>query len=89
MVPISKTQMEDGKISPTDLLDIQHMIRSEGNQRDHYDVVMIGMTPDPEDLSNISEYSEVGATWWIEASAPWSRTLDEMKEQIRRGPPRP
>ena len=47
-------------------------------------IVMIGMTPDPEDLSNISEYSEVGATWWIEASAPWSRTLDEMKEQIRR-----
>ena len=63
-------------------------MRDEGNERDDFDTVMIGMTPDVNDTSAVNEYHKAGATWWVEASAPWRKTLDEMKEQIRKGPPR-
>ena len=88
VVPISKTQAEDGIVTPSDLVDIRSLIRAAGNERDDYDVAIIGMTPDLNDTSAISEYQNAGATWWVEASAPWTKTVDDMKEQIRKGPPK-
>ena len=88
VVPISKTQTEDGRVTPSDLVDIMSLIRAAGNERGDYDVAIIGMTPDLNDTSAISEYQNAGATWWVEASAPWTKTVDDMKEQIRKGPPK-
>ena len=88
VVPISKTQMEGGKVSPSDLVDIKNFMRDEGDERDDFDTVMIGITPDVNDTSAVNEYHKAGATWWVEASTTWRKTLDEMREQIRKGPPR-
>jgi alkanesulfonate monooxygenase SsuD/methylene tetrahydromethanopterin reductase-like flavin-dependent oxidoreductase (luciferase family) len=32
-------------------------------------------------------YAEVGVTWWLECSS-WNHSLNEVRERIRRGPPR-
>ena len=53
-------------------------------QRDGYDIVTIAMSQQPADV--VHEYADAGCTWWVEASAPFGKTVDEMKEQIRRGP---
>jgi hypothetical protein len=76
--------MEGGKITPNDLEELLGVMEDEQKLSPGFDVVMIGMDPDSNDLC---DYEKVGATWGLEASGPWSRSLDEMKDQIRQGPP--
>jgi len=87
VVPIAKDQMSGGKVGPSDLAEMMQLISGEARQDPNFDIVIIGMTPDTGDTSAIAAYAEAGATWWVEASAPWGRTITDMKEQIRRGPP--
>jgi alkanesulfonate monooxygenase SsuD/methylene tetrahydromethanopterin reductase-like flavin-dependent oxidoreductase (luciferase family) len=84
VIPIARDQMDDGKIEPADLYELLDVIRTEREPVSHYDVAIIGMNPDTLELQ---AYGDAGTTWWLEASGPWSKTLDEMKDQIRRGPP--
>lgn len=83
VIPMARDQMEGGKITPTDLQDLLSVIDTEHKRAPEYDVVMIGMNPTSADLL---AYASEGVTWWLEASGPWSRSLEEMKAQIRRGP---
>ena len=85
VIPMARDQMEGGKIEPTDLHDLLNVIRAENEPSSGFDVVLIGMNPDPLELQ---AYAQAGATWWMEASGPWSKTLDEMRQQIRNGPPK-
>lgn len=84
VIPMARDQMEGGKITPSDLTDLLAVIDTERERPPDFDVVMIGMNPA---ASEIEAYSDKGATWWLEASGPWSLNFDEMKEQVRRGPP--
>lgn len=81
---MARDQMEGGKITPNDLRQLLGVINDERKLSPNFDVVMMGMKPDTKDLN---DYQEVGATWWLEASGPWSLSYGEMKDQIRRGPP--
>jgi Luciferase-like monooxygenase len=85
VIPMARDQMEGGKIEPTDLHDLMAVISAQHEPSPEFDVVMIGMEPDPDELQ---AYARSGASWWLEASGPWSRTLEEMKHQIRCGPPK-
>lgn len=84
VIPMARDQMEGGKITPNDLRQLLGVINDERKLSPNFDVVMMGMKPDTKDLN---DYQEVGATWWLEASGPWSLSYGEMKDQIRRGPP--
>ena len=84
VIPMARDQMEGGKITPSDLSELLALIDSENKRSPDFDTVMIGMKPTEAELE---AYSNEGVTWWLEASGPWSISLDEMKEQVRRGPP--
>jgi hypothetical protein len=80
---MARDQTEGGKITPSDLKELLSVIDSEQERSPGYDVVMIGMDPTSEDLQ---AFTDQGVTWWLEASGPWGRNFEEMKEQVRRGP---
>jgi alkanesulfonate monooxygenase SsuD/methylene tetrahydromethanopterin reductase-like flavin-dependent oxidoreductase (luciferase family) len=84
VIPMARDQMEGGKIAPEELRELLSAIDREHKRAPEYDVVMIGMNPS---LTDLQAYATEGVTWWLEASGPWSQSLEEMKEQIRRGPP--
>ena len=84
VIPMARDQMEGGKITADDLSELLSVIDAEKVRSPDFDVVMIGMNPSSADME---AYGKGGATWWLEASGPWSKTFEEMKEQIQRGPP--
>ena len=49
-------------------------------QKEGYDVVTIAMSQQPAEV--IQEYADAGCTWWIEASAPFGKTIDDMRKKI-------
>jgi hypothetical protein len=84
VIPMARDQVEGGKISPSELTDLLALIDAEQMRSPKFDTVMIGMRPSETDLRALST---AGATWWLEASGPWSLSFEEMKDQVRRGPP--
>jgi hypothetical protein len=59
---------------------------------DPFDVLIHGTTPadDPAEASAITRpYAEAGATWWTERINPSRGSLEQMRERVRQGPPRP
>ncbi|HEY0068825.1 MAG TPA: LLM class flavin-dependent oxidoreductase [Chloroflexia bacterium] len=46
-------------------------------------------TGDPaQDASITRPYIEAGITWWLEDLNPWRGTLPQMRERVRKGPPK-
>ena len=84
VIPMARDQMDGGKITPSDLNELLSVIDGECKRSPDYDVVMIGMNPSP---GEIQAYANEGVTWWLEATGPLSKTLGELQEQIRCGPP--
>ncbi len=54
-----------------------------------FEVIMSGETPLDQALGRemVRPFQEAGATWWVEGG--YGFTLDEFRERIRSGPPRP
>jgi alkanesulfonate monooxygenase SsuD/methylene tetrahydromethanopterin reductase-like flavin-dependent oxidoreductase (luciferase family) len=58
---------------------------------DPFDILVHGVTPadDPAQAAAITgPYAEAGATWWTERINPSRGSLEQMRERVRRGPPR-
>jgi hypothetical protein len=61
-----------------------------------FDVVCTGVTDAENAAASIAPYVEAGATWWLEAIAPYRFghnfeppfLIDELRERVRQGPPR-
>ena len=56
-----------------------------------YDVLVAGTTPadDPaRAAATAREFADAGATWWTERINPSRGSLEQMRDRIRRGPPR-
>jgi alkanesulfonate monooxygenase SsuD/methylene tetrahydromethanopterin reductase-like flavin-dependent oxidoreductase (luciferase family) len=56
-----------------------------------FDVVLAGKSSGDrpgEDEAAIRPYIEAGVTWWLEDLNPWRGTLQQMRERVRKGPPR-
>lgn len=56
---------------------------------DPFDVIMSGDTSGDRGMARakVQAFREAGATWWVEEGFGWS--LDEFREHIHHGPPRP
>lgn len=84
----------DGRVrmqpaTPQEIFEIRKFIDHQPVPPDGYDIVVEGITPgdDPARATEIvREYSEAGATWWIEAL--WSADEnDQFIQRLLQGPP--
>jgi alkanesulfonate monooxygenase SsuD/methylene tetrahydromethanopterin reductase-like flavin-dependent oxidoreductase (luciferase family) len=82
----------DGELlSPDDLYEVLAYVQNERGNLLGYDVAFGGYTPaEPsgKGLETVAAYREAGMTWWMERIHPWRGPLEDMRERIRRGPPR-
>jgi alkanesulfonate monooxygenase SsuD/methylene tetrahydromethanopterin reductase-like flavin-dependent oxidoreductase (luciferase family) len=79
----------DGRITPAEIRDMLAFIKQHRASDTPFDVVSGDDTSgtDPaKDAALIAPYAEAGVTWWMESAS--QRTPDEMRERIRKGPPR-
>ncbi|HEX4205798.1 MAG TPA: LLM class flavin-dependent oxidoreductase [Ktedonobacteraceae bacterium] len=59
-----------------------------------YDVVKVGNLPYQDkkgtdmDVARLEEYASAGVTWWLDGPGGPDETLDDVRQFIRKGPPR-
>jgi alkanesulfonate monooxygenase SsuD/methylene tetrahydromethanopterin reductase-like flavin-dependent oxidoreductase (luciferase family) len=79
-------------LSPEDVRAVHSYVACRREDAAPFDVVIGGVTPgdDPAKATDIvASRAEAGATWWMEEIInPWRGPLDELRERVRRGPPR-
>ena len=88
--PISQDPMNQ-PLTPADIRAIVAYIKEHRTSEEPFDVAKAGGTPGKdvaEDAELVAPYAEAGATWWLENRTPWSSSLAEVRERIRKGPPR-
>jgi alkanesulfonate monooxygenase SsuD/methylene tetrahydromethanopterin reductase-like flavin-dependent oxidoreductase (luciferase family) len=57
-----------------------------------FDILVAGVTPGDHPAAaaaRTGEFTEAGATWWTERINPVRGSLEQMRERVRQGPPRP
>jgi alkanesulfonate monooxygenase SsuD/methylene tetrahydromethanopterin reductase-like flavin-dependent oxidoreductase (luciferase family) len=75
-------------LTPADIRDMIAYIKEHRASADAFEVVHVGRTPgkdDAEDTAIVAPYAEAGLTWWLESTR--RRSLAEVHERIRKGPP--
>jgi alkanesulfonate monooxygenase SsuD/methylene tetrahydromethanopterin reductase-like flavin-dependent oxidoreductase (luciferase family) len=88
MMPISKTAMEGGDLTPEDVAEIvafSHQHRGDGATP--MDIAKGGMTSGSDDIGEPSSFAAAGATWWLESIIPWGNSREGALARIRSGPP--
>ena len=81
------------------LAECLEYVRAHRSTADHFDVVHAGITPGDDAVTAreiVSGFERAGATWWLEAIAPYrlGKDFDEpwdlasLQERVRQGPPR-
>jgi alkanesulfonate monooxygenase SsuD/methylene tetrahydromethanopterin reductase-like flavin-dependent oxidoreductase (luciferase family) len=77
-------------MTPDDLRTMTEYTRSQRTAEDPFEVVIGGHSP--PDLkaatARLAPYVEAGLTWWIEGIHPAFGSVDDLRHQIRQGPPR-
>jgi hypothetical protein len=51
-----------------------------------FDIVVEGATADASDTTQVRQWSDAGATWWIESL--WGKEKEAVLKRLRQGPPR-
>jgi alkanesulfonate monooxygenase SsuD/methylene tetrahydromethanopterin reductase-like flavin-dependent oxidoreductase (luciferase family) len=83
--PIFRDIADDEVVPPELLAEAVDFVRAERPpELGPFDVVMEGFTPGAPPLS---EYAEVGLTWWVEKLGWWRGDLDHTRRRIEAGPP--
>jgi len=81
----------DKPLTPAEIRDIVAYVKEHRASDAPFDVGHGGQTPGrdaAEDAEIVAPYAEAGVTWWLEARLPWVSPLAEVRERIRKGPPR-
>ena len=81
----------DKPLTPAEIRDIVAYVKEHRTSDAPFDVGHGGQTPGrdaAEDAEIVAPYAEAGVTWWLEARLPWVSPLAEVRERIRKGPPR-
>jgi len=77
---------------PAAIADMVGYLRQFGADRRPFDVVFGAETAGDggdADRDLLHSFSEAGVTWWMEPISQWRGPLAEIRERIRKGPPRP
>ncbi len=82
-----------GWMTPEDLGQILAYIQAHRSSPAPLDVVIIGSrhTRGQRGLKGaerVASFADAGLSWWLESLYRWRNSLDEMRAQIRLGPPR-
>jgi alkanesulfonate monooxygenase SsuD/methylene tetrahydromethanopterin reductase-like flavin-dependent oxidoreductase (luciferase family) len=91
VVPIPRDAVDSAILTPSEIRDIGAYIKEHRARTEPFDIVNNGQTQGggtAEDTAIIAPYIEAGATWWLEYRFPWLSPLAEVRERIRKGPPR-
>jgi alkanesulfonate monooxygenase SsuD/methylene tetrahydromethanopterin reductase-like flavin-dependent oxidoreductase (luciferase family) len=86
--PLSRDPMNGPSLTAADFSDIAAFVGKERSSAGAFDIVYVGETlgkDRSEDDEMISSYSEAGVTWWLESA--YGRSLSDMRERIKAGPP--
>jgi hypothetical protein len=78
-------------LSPDELRDAVNYVSQHRNTAGLYDVIASGATPlgaSTKGQTMVRAYREAGATWWLEWLDEQRGTFAEMRDHIRKGPPR-
>ncbi len=78
-------------LTPTEISDLIAYIKTQQPIPAAFDVVHEGHTSGKdarEDAASVAPYVEAGVTWWLEARLPWVNSFAEVRERIRKGPPK-
>ena len=51
-----------------------------------FDIAVLGVAG--LDGTSVADYSDAGATWWLESLSPMRGSIDELEAIVRDGPPR-
>jgi alkanesulfonate monooxygenase SsuD/methylene tetrahydromethanopterin reductase-like flavin-dependent oxidoreductase (luciferase family) len=78
------------KQHPGEVVEMIEYIKSQRTAEGPFDVAYGAQTTgDPgQDAAITRPYIEAGITWWLEDLNPWRGTLAEMRERVRKGPPK-
>ena len=89
VVPTSRDV--ERSLTSTEIHDLLAYIKIQQTIPAAFDVVHGGQTlgrDAGEDADSVAPYAEAGVTWWLEARLPWVSSLAEVRERIRKGPPK-
>jgi alkanesulfonate monooxygenase SsuD/methylene tetrahydromethanopterin reductase-like flavin-dependent oxidoreductase (luciferase family) len=78
-------------LTPADIRDIAAYIKEHRAGTEPFEVACGGQTSGrdaAEDATIVAPYAEAGLTWWLESRLPWLNALAEVRERIRKGPPK-
>ncbi len=80
-----------GEVTPADIQAMQAYIDEHRAQTTPFDIVVEGRTPGEnhaQAVSQVRQWAEAGATWWLEAMSSAPNGPDDVRARIRQGPPR-
>lgn len=90
---IAVAMNEDGSsmsMTPDDLAGQASVAFAEREARgiagEPFDIAVLGVAG--LDGTSVADYSDAGATWWLESLSPMRGSIDELEAIVRDGPPR-
>jgi alkanesulfonate monooxygenase SsuD/methylene tetrahydromethanopterin reductase-like flavin-dependent oxidoreductase (luciferase family) len=78
-------------LTPAELRECMTVVRQHRTTEGHFDLVASGATPVNERAKAqevVAAFQETGATWWLEWLDEQRGTFAQMREHIRKGPPK-
>lgn len=79
-------------MTPEDLGEIVDFIGQQRPLDDSFVVALGGYTPANDRsraIAIVESYAAVGLTWWLEGMNSLRGSLEDTRERIRQGPPKP
>ena len=74
-------------MSADEIREVVEYVTRHRKSESAFDVVMEGMSDDPDDLTRLSStYGSAGVTWWIEKLGWWRGTADAALARVNAGP---
>jgi alkanesulfonate monooxygenase SsuD/methylene tetrahydromethanopterin reductase-like flavin-dependent oxidoreductase (luciferase family) len=76
-------------LTPDNIREIIAYLRDHRSSASPFEVVQAGVTAgDSGDAAIVAPFAEAGATWWFESPPPWQYSPGQVRDRIRKGPPR-
>ncbi len=77
------------KLNPDEIRTALSFIRNHRADTSPYDVVATsGADGNVDDAEMLRDYAAAGATWWMQDVRNWRNSREDLRNRIRKGPPR-
>lgn len=86
--PMHKDSMQGHIMTDEETRDLVAYVMEHRTDDGPYDICMFGHTRDENDTETVRTYADAGMTWWHDSVLAFMMSLDDVRERIKRGPPR-